>query len=111
MTGRALVIRKMGTVEIADAIEAAITPRQPSATEIDVVKAELNRMKQREAQLGVRVVRDRDYYYGKTKEAEYYYGDNPTYSKPAAAIIGLIGLMCEIVHGCYKYLSAWNREV
>lgn len=107
---RALVIRTAGDPEMAQAMAAAIMPKQPTEQEYEAIKAELRKMKQREAALGVRVVRDRDYYYCKAKEAEYYYGDNPTPCKPAAIALGVIGLICEVVDRSYKYLSAWNRE-
>lgn len=110
MTDLALVIKAGGTPEIAQAIVDGIKSNQPTESEYATIKAELNAMKQREAALGVRVIRDRDYYYCKAKEAEYYYGDNRPPCKPAAVVLGIVGLICETVNGVYKYLSAWNRE-
>lgn len=110
MTGRALVIKTSGTPEIAEAIAEGIRANQPTAEEFAAMKAELEAAKLREAALAVRTVRDKDYFYCKVREAEYYYGDNPHHCKAAQFAMGLIGLICELVDGCYKYLSSWNRE-
>ena len=67
-------------------------------------------MREREAALAVRQVRDRDYWYCKAKEAEYYYGDNPQYGRVASAALGIVGLVCETINRCFRYLQAWNRS-
>lgn len=111
MTRRALVIKTGGNQEIAQAIVDGIaTVQNGRNAELEAVRAELERMKQREAALGVREVRDRDYWHCKAQEAEYYYGDNPHHGKAAEIALGVIGLVCVAVNGCFKYLQAWNRE-
>lgn len=110
MTGRALVIRTIGDKEIAGAIVDALTPKQPTAEQLRVVQEELRAAKLDAAAMGVRTVRDRDYFHTKVREAEYYYGDNPTHGKPAQIALGIIGLVCEMTARCYRYLSAWNRS-
>ena len=107
---RAIIIRTYGDPETANGLANAVVVNAPSSVEPETVKAELQAMKQREAALAVRQVRDRDYWYCKIKDAEWEYGDNPKHGKVSAAVLGAVGLVCETVNRCYRYLSAWNRN-
>ena len=62
------------------------------------------------AKLGVRVVRDRDYWSTMITQAAYYYGSDPEPGRVSRAWWGMIGLMCYGIDRAYRYLSAWNRS-
>lgn len=106
---KAMVIRQAGNPEIASAIIDGMA-RADEARRMELVMAELARMKQREARMAVRRPREADYWRTKIEAAEYLYGGDRPARAAAQAAWGVIGLICYAVDMIYKRLSAWNRE-
>lgn len=106
---RAVVIRTVavGDPEISRAI---VDGMRPSVDELEALKARLKTMEDRQARYEVSMAVKRDYWYGMCVEAQYYYGDNPHYGRVASAMLGVIGLACELVACAYRHLSEWNRR-
>jgi len=93
---RAVVIR-YGDPELASAIEGGMrAAEQMTSTELEQVKAEMQRMRQAEAPLGVRVVRDANYFREQIAEAEANYGwIHPSRNPVTNFLWGVYGLLIE----------------
>lgn len=110
---RAVVIR-YGDPEMSAAIVEGMEAVRGSAVqmtgeELALVKAELKKIKAREARLGVRVVRDQHYYRDMIAKAEYDYGWlKPSTNKITNALWGVYGLAVELVG---QWLDYFFREM
>lgn len=109
---RAMVIRTAGDSALAGAIAdgmcTAMTA-QMSASEMAAVRAELDKLRQREAVLGVREPRDGRYWRRKLAYADMYYGGTEAPCRAAQVAWGLIGLVCLRVTEFYRRMAEINR--
>lgn len=93
----ALVIR-YGDPETANAIAQGMeTAQQLSSKELATVKAEMQKMREAQAPLGVRVVRDEKYFRRKIVRAKRKYGRIPRRNVVTDTLWGVYGLAVEVV--------------
>lgn len=96
---RGLVIKTYGDPTITTAIASAMVPAaEPS------ISQQLH-----EHLYGYIDPRGPEYYARETRKARRKYAHNPTPSRPARVVWGIVGAVCVAVDGCYRRLSAWNR--
>lgn len=91
----ALVIR-YGDPETANAIASGMECGL-TRNELAVVKAEMQKMREAQAPLGVRVVRDEKYFKRKIARAKRKYGYHPQGNALTNTLWGLYGLVVEVV--------------
>lgn len=102
----ALVIR-YGDPILAAAIEGGMRKAEAmNRQEIEAVRAEIQKMRQNQAALGVRVIRDARYYREKIAEAEENYGGIVPSTNPITnALWGIYGLIVEKVDEWLDYFN------
>lgn len=106
----ALVIRygRYGDPALAAAIEGGMRRAEAQhSKELEIVKAEMQKMRENEASLGVRVVRDERYYREKIAEAEENYGWlKPSTNPITNALWGLYGYIVDSISDWVDYFHA-----
>ena len=94
---RGALVIKYGDPEIADAIASGIeSAYRINPHELAMVREEMNALRQREARLGIREVRDANYFRRKIAEANMYYVF-PEGNKFCNALWGVYGLIIEVI--------------
>lgn len=103
----ALVIR-YGDPALAAAIEGGMRRAEAANNEeLRAVKAEIQKMRENEASLGVRVIRDERYYREKIAEAEENYGWlQPSTNPIANALWGVYGYIVDSICDWVDYFHA-----
>lgn len=109
MQRRAVVFRTVGDAELGNAIVDGMM-KPLTSDELETVKAELERMKEENARLGVRTVRDRKDFKRKMKRLKSHYPPVRKLTKPEEVLLVGWVLFCLTIQACYKKLAAINRE-
>lgn len=104
MEQRALVIR-YGDPALSDAIETGIASGT-ARTELETVKAELERMRAREA---VRMCGAQKRLHSARAEMADKYAVTE-HGRAYSAALGLYGLVCYGVAAAWQFFAAWNRS-
>lgn len=114
MTQATVMMKGRDRAAIGAAIESGMVEaraRQLNAAEMEMLRAEIRRLREENDRLSVRRSRDADYYHGMITEARYQYGNVRTPGKVGRVVWGLIGMIVEGVHGWWVYLDAINRGI
>ena len=104
---RAVAIRVYGDPEFGDVLRSAVTPTL-NDDEMAIVKAELEKMRKENAELGVRKVRDRKDFSRKMRKLRRKGYPQPSCKAAQYALLAWAFTWLTI-KACYEHLAAINR--